>query len=383
MRARDRHELHRVATPLELFSDLAFVVAIAQAASAMHHALSEGHVGAGVLGFLFTFFAIWWAWMNFTWFGSAYDVDDVPYRIAVLVQIAGVLVLAAGVPRAAADGDFTVTTLGYAIMRIALVVQWLRAAGSDVQRRVTALRYAGAIFVLQIGWLLLLALSVWQWRIGFLILGIGELAVPAWAERDQPTTWHPHHIVERYALMTIIVLGESMLAGTLAIQSSLDEHGLGLSLASLIVGAPLIVFAMWWLYFDHAPADRLTSNAVAMRWGYGHYLIFASAAATGGAIAVGVDAATEHAHLSPWVAGACLAVPVSIYLAATATVHAGLAHLSASARLGYLLATLAVLASSVSPMPGLTIGLILVALAGFTAWRQSLERASSALPRRG
>jgi low temperature requirement protein LtrA len=28
--------------------------------------------------YLIVFFAIWWAWMNFTWFASAYDTDDVP-----------------------------------------------------------------------------------------------------------------------------------------------------------------------------------------------------------------------------------------------------------------------------------------------------------------
>ena len=49
------------------------------------------------------FFAIWWAWMNFTWFASAYDTDDVPYRLLTLVQMAGVLVLAAGVPRPSSD----------------------------------------------------------------------------------------------------------------------------------------------------------------------------------------------------------------------------------------------------------------------------------------
>ena len=49
------------------------------------------------------FFAIWWAWMNFTWFASAYDTDDAPYRVLTLVQMAGVLVLAAGVPTAFDD----------------------------------------------------------------------------------------------------------------------------------------------------------------------------------------------------------------------------------------------------------------------------------------
>ncbi len=74
------------------------------------------------------FFAIWWAWMNFTWFASAYDVDDVPYRLLALVQMGGVLVLAAGVPSAFEHQDFFGITLGYFIMRIGLVAQWVRAA---------------------------------------------------------------------------------------------------------------------------------------------------------------------------------------------------------------------------------------------------------------
>jgi low temperature requirement protein LtrA len=70
MAARSPHEAHRVATPLELFFDLVFVVAIAQAAGGLHHAIAEGHVGDGIVGYLMVFFAIWWAWMNFTWFAS-------------------------------------------------------------------------------------------------------------------------------------------------------------------------------------------------------------------------------------------------------------------------------------------------------------------------
>ena len=98
MTARSPHEPHRASTPLELFFDLVFVVAIAQAASGLHHAIAEAHALAGLVGYLMVFFAIWWAWMNFTWFASAYDCDDVPYRLAVFVQIAGALILAAGVP---------------------------------------------------------------------------------------------------------------------------------------------------------------------------------------------------------------------------------------------------------------------------------------------
>ena len=110
IQARRPDEAHRVATPLELLFDLCFVVAVAQAGLALEAQLHEGHVGAGVLGYLSVFFAIWWAWMNFTWFASAYDSDDVPYRLVVFVQIAGSLVLAAGVSQAVADSDFTVIT---------------------------------------------------------------------------------------------------------------------------------------------------------------------------------------------------------------------------------------------------------------------------------
>jgi hypothetical protein len=85
------------------------------------------------------FFAIWWAWMNFTWFASAYDTDDNVYRLATLVQITGALTLAAGVPRAFDETDHRLVTYGYVIMRLALVAQWLRAARSDPERRRTAL----------------------------------------------------------------------------------------------------------------------------------------------------------------------------------------------------------------------------------------------------
>ncbi|WP_371595075.1 low temperature requirement protein A [Rhodococcus sp. YH3-3] len=78
MRARSRDEDHRASTPLELFFDLCFVVAAAQAGVQLVHAVAEGHYADGIAGYMFVFFALWWAWVNFTWFASAYDTDDVP-----------------------------------------------------------------------------------------------------------------------------------------------------------------------------------------------------------------------------------------------------------------------------------------------------------------
>ena len=81
MGGRDPHEAHRVATPLELLFDLTFVMAFGQAASEFAHALAAGHYMVAILGFGFASFAICWAWINFSWFSSAYDTDDWIYRL--------------------------------------------------------------------------------------------------------------------------------------------------------------------------------------------------------------------------------------------------------------------------------------------------------------
>jgi len=118
---RDPHEKHRVATSLELLFDLIFVVAIAAAGQQLHHALVENHIAQGLTLYFMVFFALWWAWMNFSWFASAYDNDDAFYRILTFVQIIGSLVMAAGIPSAFQQQDFDVIVIGYAIMRLGLV----------------------------------------------------------------------------------------------------------------------------------------------------------------------------------------------------------------------------------------------------------------------
>ena len=67
MTARDPHEPGRVATPLELLFDLIFVVAIASNAAQLHHGAASGHWET-IVGYTMGWFAIWWAWVNYTWF---------------------------------------------------------------------------------------------------------------------------------------------------------------------------------------------------------------------------------------------------------------------------------------------------------------------------
>ena len=324
MRPRRTDEPHRVATPLELLFDLCFVVAVAQAAAGLDHSFVENHVGSGIVSYLLMFFAIWWAWMNFTWFASAYDTDDVPYRLTVLVQICGSLVLAAGIPRVFAGGSVIVIVIGYVIMRLAMVTQWLRAAASDPTHRSTALKYAAGITIVQVGWLLLLLVPQQWFLVGFLVLVVAELSVPALAERGNMTTFHRHHITERYGLFTVIVLGESVTAATIAFQSALDDTEDSATFIGLAVAGIVTLFGMWWVYFDHESAHRLTSLRASLIWGYGHYFIFAAAAAVGAGLVVAVEFQQEHTEgLSRMLANLATTVPVAIYLLATGYLHAG------------------------------------------------------------
>ncbi|MFD0006764.1 low temperature requirement protein A [Streptomyces sp. NPDC127178] len=320
--ARGRGEEHRVATPLELFFDLCFVVAIAQAGIQLVHAVAESHAGQGILDYAMVFFAIWWAWMNFTWFASAYDNDDILYRVVTLIQIAGVLVLAAGISRAFEDHEYLAVLLGYVIMRLALVGQWLRVArSSEGPERRMALRYAGGVLLCQIGWvgLVLLPEGARPWL--FLVMAILEMCVPPFAERDHPTSWHPHHIAERYGLFTIIVLGETIAAATVAVKTGIDENDALGDVLPIAAGGLLIIFAAWWIYFVVPIHGHLRSNRQAFLWGYGHYVVFASAAAIGAGLEVAVEQTVGKAHISTLAASAAVTLPTALYLLTVWVLH--------------------------------------------------------------
>ncbi|GGT37744.1 membrane protein [Streptomyces chromofuscus] len=321
--ARGREEPHRVATPLELFFDLCFVVAVAQAGRQLVHAVAEAHAAEGILNYALVFFAIWWAWMNFTWFASAYDNDDVLYRVVTLVQIGGVLVLAAGIPQAFEENDFLFVFLGYVVMRLAMAVQWLRAArATEGAERTTALRYVGGVLLCQIGWLGLVLFPgparLWV----YLVMVVAELCVPLYAEKNRPTTWHPHHIAERYGLFTIIVLGETIAAATVAVKSGADENAAWGDLLPIAAGGLLIVFSAWWIYFVVPIHGRLRSNRESFVWGYGHYLIFSSAAAIGAGLEVTVEQVVGKAHISTLSASAAVTLPTALFLLTVWALHA-------------------------------------------------------------
>lgn len=375
MVSRDAHEDHRTATPLELLFDLCFVVAVARAALLLHHAVSSGHAGSGVVSYAFVFFSIWWTWLNFTWFASAYDNDDAVYRVLVLVLITGALILATGVPRAFEQRDFDTVFVGYVVMRASLVALWLRAGHHDPSHRGTARRTAAGMTLCMVGWA---AVAVVGWPLwAFVVVGVAEMLVPVWAEGAGRTTWHPAHIAERYGLFTIIVLGETILSSSMAFQTVVDARNGDVTVVLTAIGALLTVFAMWWLYFATPAAPALISNREGFEWGYGHYLVFASAAAVGAGVAVQVDHLTGRGVLGDVATASAFTVPVVVYFVAITLIDARLFGWRRDRIVSTVGALVAIGAATFTGEPVLLTGLALAVLVVVVEARRSVRSISA------
>ena len=313
--ARNPNESHRPATQLELFFDLVSVIAIAAATAGLHHAISEGHGLENLPIFIFLFTSIWWAWMNFTWFASAFDNDGPVYRLLVMLIMCGELVFAGGAGHIFESHDFSWGLLGWCIMRIGMAALWLRASANP-QYRVTTLRYAGGIMFAQACWIAYYfitrdaspALFYGLAAVCFLV----EFSVPVFAEKAKDTPFHRHHMIERYGLLTIISLGEIMLAISMGFGQLYGEHP-SWTPVSTAISALLIVFSLFWLYFEereHLPKREFNTVFI---WGYGHLFIFGSLAVTGAAIAAELDLSEHHGTASQADIAWWLGVPMAVF----------------------------------------------------------------------
>ncbi len=331
MRGRDPHEEHRVATPLELLFDLTFAACFGLAASDLASVLAAGHYRAGLIGFGFASLAICWAWINFSWFSSAYDTDDWVFRVVTMVQMIGVLVLAAGLPRMFASVersghiDNSVMVLGYVIMRMALVFQWVRAAKGDAARRRVCLTYAATISVAQVGWVVQIAVrlsSPVAITLG-VILALIEMMGPVLAERqDGGTPWHAHHIAERYSLFTIVALGEGVVGTVAALSVVVERQGWTLNALLVGIAGMGLTFGMWWAYFLEPSAKILQRHRErALGWSFMQILIVTSIVATGAGLRVAAGFLGGAATLSGVATVLAVAVPVAMYLALLHGLH--------------------------------------------------------------
>lgn len=367
MSGRDPGEAHRASTALELLFDLTFVVAVARAGIELRDALTEGHAGHALAGYAAVFFGVWWAWVNFTWFASAYDTDDVPYRLLTLLQMAGVLVFAAGIPAAFGHFDFATAVAGYVIMRLALVAQWLRAARGHPEGRAGTVRYATGVTVVQACWIGWLFLPRPAHLSGYFVLVAAELAIPAWAEfGGRRTPWHPGHITERYGGFTIIVLGEVVAAIATAVQESVDSSRTSPGLITAAAAGLLLVFALWWLYFKHSAAEEIRRSLPwTFVWAFAHYLIFAAVAALGAGLQVVIGTLTHSTRVTPAFAAFTVAIPVTIYIVVLALLSPRRSAEPAALRLTLL--TAAVILAAAAATPALTLPLSIVIMAVLVA----------------
>ncbi len=326
MSGRDPYELHRVATPLELLFDLTFVVAFGIAASEFAHQLAEDHVGSGLASFAFATFAICWAWINFSWFASAYDTDDWIYRLMTMLQMVGVIILALGLPAmyaSIAKGehvDNRVMVAGYVVMRIGLVAQWLRAAKQDPQRRAACLTYAGVVTVAQIGWIvvILVSTSLVTTYAMVLVLVAFEMFGPWLAERRMGgTPWHAHHISERYALLTIIALGEGVVGTVASLSAVVGAQGWSVDAVLVAVAGTGLTFGMWWVYFVVPQSQLLHAHReLSFQFGYLHLVVFGAIVGTGAGLHAAAYYVEHHSKLGAVGTVLSVAIPVAVYIAA-------------------------------------------------------------------
>ncbi|UKA61757.1 low temperature requirement protein A [Arthrobacter sp. FW306-04-A] len=331
MSGRDPAEQHRTSTPLELLFDLVFVVAFSAVSTQTALLLEKGHWSAAVTGFVLGVFAISWAWVNYSWLASAYDNDDVFFRIATLIEMIGVLVIALGMPpffRSIDEGrhvDNAIMVSGYVIMRVAAVALWLRAARHDLEHRRACLTYAAAVSAAQVGWVVLifasLPIGATSWIIAALV-GV-ELVGPLLAERkDGGTPWHPHHIAERYSLLVIITLGEVILGAVLAISAVVDRSGWSVEVVLVASGGTALAFAMWWLYFT-VPSGRVLGHhrRRAFGWSYLHIVVFAAVVGTGAGLHAAAIFISGGSHIDATATVLTVALPVFVFELTLVTIY--------------------------------------------------------------
>jgi low temperature requirement protein LtrA len=248
-----------------------------------------------------------------------------------MVQMIGVLVLAIGLPRMFGSLergdrlDNSVMVLGYVIMRIAMVFQWLRAARQDPARRRSCLTYAATISIAQFGWIaqIILDVSVRPFLILTCMLLAIEFAGPFIAERkDGGTPWHAHHIAERHSLLAIIALGEGVVGTVATLSAVVQEQGWATDVALVCIAGTGLTFGMWWVYYLlpsapilHAHRDR------AFVWGYSQMAIVASIVATGGGLHVAAYFIEHKTLISAYGTVLSVAIPVGLFLGLIYALH--------------------------------------------------------------
>jgi low temperature requirement protein LtrA len=236
-----RGEDHRI-TPLELFFDLAMVFAFTQ----VTRLLADDPSWGGVLRGMLVLAALWWAWNGYAWLTSATDVDEGGIRLAMLASTGAMLLVAVAVPDAFGD-DAVLFGVAYLVVRLLHLLLSALVARDDLDSRGAILRFAPTA-ILGASLLAVAGFLEGDWRIavwvvaiaidylGPVVIGIGR----GWGVAAE-------HFAERFGLIILIALGESIIAIGFGAGSDLDAG----VLVAVMLGV-ITISALWWLYFDVA-----------------------------------------------------------------------------------------------------------------------------------
>jgi low temperature requirement protein LtrA len=347
----------RRATWLELFFDLVFVAAVGQLANA----LSGRPTPTRFFEFLGLFVPVWWAWMGYTFYANRFDTDDLPYRLLTLLGMFGVAVLATTVP-----GVFRGATVGFTLayvgVRTVLLALYERARRHVPEARGLATTFLLAFGLANVVWLVSLAVPrPWTYVLWGVAL-LAELSAPVLAWRQLPRApIHPRHIPERFGLITLIVLGESVFA----VVSGVTRVNWGAASSTAAIAGFLVAAALWWIYFDFVGEAAVTRRSIAggLVYVYMHYFVVVGLTALGAGVKMAIlDAGGDHHYAgTAWIICAGLALTMLGLAVIELVSHPEALDADFWLRLGTLAVALAFVPLDLSPV--WTLGIFAVALA--------------------
>jgi low temperature requirement protein LtrA len=226
-------------TPLELFFDLVFVLALTQCTALM----ASEPTWTGMLKGLAVLVVLWWSWVGYAWLTSVVDPEEGWVRLVVFAAMAAFLVAALCVPGAFGDSAL-IFACAYGVVRVSQIGLFLIASRDDPALRSSVVGLAGGTAI-GVG-LLLLAAFADGWLQGALwalaiVLDLGE----PYLFGSEGWRLAPHHFAERHALIVIIALGESIVAIGAGAESGVDAGVVVAAVLGIVLAA-----ALWWLYFD-------------------------------------------------------------------------------------------------------------------------------------
>ena len=368
-------ERERHASWLELFFDVVFVVAIAQLADE----LVIDHSLRGFVVFAALFLPVFIAWQGFTIYADRFDTDDLVFRLAIFGGMLAIAALAVQIPDVA-HGDSTGFVVAYAVLRSLMVALYLRSYRHVPAARPLIARYAaGYSFGIAL-WLVSLAFPS-PWRYVFWGIALAwEYSLPIRLRRfhsEIPVS--TSHIPERFALFTIIVFGETIVAVALGTDRS------DWALAAAFAGALGFVVSalLWWLYFGTgAGMETLPTVRAILVFTHVHIPVLAALTAVSAGIALAIDQAS-HDQLDTgarWILSGAAVVYLACLTVAQRALVRGVSDRKVVAR-GVTIAALVLFATAGAELrPAAFVGAmaaLLLALVSFEMWTYHQSRAAA------